>query len=132
ISQMGVRQAFVFHGSDGLDAITNTGATQLAELNDGAIHLHQIQPGDFGFPVARLEELSGGDAKRNAEIIMEILQGKPGARRNVVVLNAAPAMVCSGKARDLSEGVKVAADAIDSGRALRVLERLAEFTHAAS
>jgi len=128
VARMGVRQAFVFHGSDGLDAITNTGPTQLAEVNQGAIHLHQIQPGDFGFPVARLEELSGGDAKRNAEIITAILHGETGARRNVVLLNAAPAIVCAGKARDLAEGVRLAAEAIDSRRAAQVLGRLAAFT----
>jgi anthranilate phosphoribosyltransferase len=129
VAKMGVRQAFVFHGSDGLDAITNTGPTQLAEVKQGEIRLHQIQPGDFGFPVARLEELSGGDAKQNAEIITAILQGETGARRNVVLLNAAPAIVCAGKARDLAEGVRVAAEAIDSGRAVRVLEKLAAFSH---
>jgi anthranilate phosphoribosyltransferase len=128
VAQMGVTRAFVFHGSDGLDAITNTGPTQLAEVSQGAIRLHQIQPGEFGFPVVRLEELSGGDARRNAEIITEILHGKPGARRNVVLLNAAPAMVCAGKARDLAEGVRVAAESIDSGRAGKVLEKLAAFT----
>jgi anthranilate phosphoribosyltransferase len=132
VSQMGVRQAFVFHGSDGLDAITNTGPTQLAEVRDGVVGVHPIQPGDFGFPIARLEELSGGDAKRNAELITEILQGKPSARRNVVLLNAAPAIVCAGKAHNLAEGIRVAAEGIDSGRALQVLERLAEFTHGTS
>jgi len=129
VAQMGVGRAFVFHGSDGLDAITNTGPTQLAEVNQGAIRLHQIQPGDFGFPIARIEELSGGDAKRNAEIITDILEGKPGARRNVVLLNAAPAIACAGKARDLAEGVRLAADAIDSGRAASVMEKLAAFTN---
>ncbi|MBI3935191.1 MAG: anthranilate phosphoribosyltransferase [Acidobacteria bacterium] len=132
VAQMGVRQAFVFHGSDGLDAITNTGPTQLAEVNDGAIQLHQIQPGDFSFPVARMEELSGGDAKQNAEIITAILHGAPGPRRHVVLLNAAPAIVCARKAQNLAEGVRVAAEAIDSGRAARVLERLASFSHQAS
>ncbi len=132
VAQLGVSQAFVFHGSDGLDAITNTGPTQLAEVNQGSIRLHQIQPGDFGFPLARLEELSGGDAKRNAEIITAILHGEAGPRRNVVLLNAAPAMVCAGKARDLAEGVRVAAEAIDSGSAARILERLAAFTQQAS
>jgi anthranilate phosphoribosyltransferase len=129
---MGVGRAFVFHGSDGLDAITNTGPTQLAEVNQGAIHLHQIQPGDFGFPEVGIEELSGGDAKRNAELIREILEGKPGARRNVVLLNAAPALVCAGKAHDLAEGVRLAADAVDSGRAAAVLEKLAAFTNQTS
>jgi anthranilate phosphoribosyltransferase len=132
VAQMGVSRAFVFHGSDGLDAITNTGTTQLAEVSQGAIHLHQIQPGDFGFPVAHIEELSGGDAKRNAELIREILDGKSGARRNVVLLNAAPAMVCAGKARDLAEGVRLAAEAIDSGRASAALEKLACYTNQTS
>jgi anthranilate phosphoribosyltransferase len=132
VAQMGVGRAFVFHGSDGLDAITNTGPTQLAEVNQGAIHLHQIQPGDFGFPEVGIEELSGGDAKRNAELIREILEGKPGARRNVVLLNAAPALVCAGKAHDLAEGVRLAADAVDSGRAAAVLEKLAAFTNQTS
>jgi anthranilate phosphoribosyltransferase len=132
VAQMGVSRAFVFHGSDGLDAITNTGTTQLAEVSQGAIHLHQIQPGDFGFPVARIEELSGGDAKRNAELIREILDGKSGARRNVVLLKSAPAMVCAGKARDLAEGVRLAAEAIDSGRAAAALEKLAGYTNQTS
>ena len=129
VAQMGVQQAFVFHGSDGLDAITNTGPTQLAEVNGSGIRLHQIQPGDFGFPVARLEDLSGGDAKRNAEIITAILHGEPGARRNVVLLNAAPAIVCAGKAKNLAEGVRLAAESIDQGRAAQVLAKLASFSH---
>ena len=128
VAQMGVRRAFVFHGSDGLDAITSTGPTQLAEVKDGSIHLHQIQPGDFGFPVTRLAELEGGDAKRNAEIITATLHGESGPRRNVVLLNAAPAIVCAGKAKNLADGVRLAAEAIDSGRALQVLEKLAAFT----
>jgi anthranilate phosphoribosyltransferase len=132
VARMGVRQAFVFHGSDGLDAITNTGPTRLAEVEQGAIRLLQIEPGDFGFPVARLEELAGGDAGRNAEIILAILRGESGPRRNVVLLNAAPGIVCAGKARNLAEGVRVAAEAIDSGRALRVLQSLTRFTHQTS
>jgi anthranilate phosphoribosyltransferase len=129
VGQMGVARAFVFHGSDGLDAITNTGPTELAEVGPQGITTHQIQPGDFGLPLARMDDLSGGDAKRNAEIITEILHGKPGARRNVVLLNAAPAVVCAGKARDLPEGVRVAAEAIDSGRAANVLEKMTSFSH---
>jgi anthranilate phosphoribosyltransferase len=132
VSQMGVQRGFVFHGADGLDAISNTGMTQLAEVRDGAVSLHQIQPGDFGLPIAKLEDLSGGDAKRNAEIITGILQGKRDARRDIVLLNAAPAIVCAGKAGNLKEGVLVAAEGIDSGQALQVLERLVEFTHRSS
>ena len=129
VARLGVRRAFVFHGSDGLDEITNTGPTVLVEVRDGAPRLDRIEPGDFGFPVVRPEELAGGDAQVCAEIIRSILQGEPGPRRQVVLLNAAPGIVCAGKARDLSEGVRVAEQAIDSGQALRVLERLARFTH---
>jgi anthranilate phosphoribosyltransferase len=132
IAKMGVRRAFVFHGSDGLDAITNTGPTQLVEVDEGKLRSQQIQPKDFGLPLAKLEDLSGGDAKLNAEIITGILHGASGARRDIVLLNAAPAIVCAGKARDLAEGVRLAADSIDSGRALAVLERLARFGHETS
>ncbi|MBI2816194.1 MAG: anthranilate phosphoribosyltransferase [Acidobacteria bacterium] len=128
LARMGVRHAFVFHGSDGLDEITNTGPTALAEVADGQVKLARIGPGDFGIPAGRLEDLEGGDAKKSAEIITAILQGEQGARRNVVLLNAAPGIVCGGKARDLAEGVRVAAEAIDSGKALQVLRKLAEMT----
>ncbi|MBI4443420.1 MAG: anthranilate phosphoribosyltransferase [Acidobacteria bacterium] len=128
VAQLGVRRAFVFHGSDGLDEITNTGPTTLAEVREGRISVSQIQPGDFGFPVVRLEELAGGDASQCAVVIRSILQGEAGPRRHVVLLNAAPVIVCAGKAKDLAEGVKLAAEAIDSGRALQALERMAAFS----
>jgi anthranilate phosphoribosyltransferase len=128
VARMGVRRAFVFHGSDGLDEITNTGPTALAEVLDGEVKVSRIQPGDFGLPAGKLEDLAGGDAKASAQIILSILQGEQGPRRNVVLLNAAPGIVCGGKARDLAEGVRVAAEAIDSGKALAVLRRMAELT----
>jgi len=132
VAQMGVRRAFVFHGSDGLDAITNTGPTKVAMVEKGQVRFEHVQPGDFGLPMASLDDLSGGDAKRNAEIITAILRGESGARRDVVLLNAAPAIVCSGKAQDLAEGVRIAAESIDSGRALHVLEQLASYTSQSS
>ena len=128
-ARMGVRRAFVLHGSDGLDEITNTGATLLAELENGKTHCYRIEPGDFGFPRVRLEDLAGGDAQVCAEQIRAVLRGEPGARRQVVLLNAAPGIVCAGKARDLAEGIRVAEQAIDSGQALGVLRNLARFTH---
>ena len=128
VSQLGVRRAFVFHGSDGLDEITNTGPTTLVEVRENKISVSQIQPGDFGFPVVRLEELAGGDASQCAAVIRSILQGEAGPRQHVVLLNAAPVIVCAGKAQDLAEGVKLAAEAIDSGRALQTLEHMAAFS----
>ncbi|MBI4463083.1 MAG: anthranilate phosphoribosyltransferase, partial [Acidobacteria bacterium] len=126
--QLGVRRAFVFHGSDGLDEITNTGPTTLVEVREGQISSTQIQPGDLGFPVVHLEDLAGGDAKQCAAIIRSILQGESGPRRHVVLLNAAPVIVCAGKTQNLAEGVKLAAEAIESGRALQTLDRMAAFS----
>ena len=127
-AKMSLRHAFVFHGADGLDEITNTGATSLAELRDGNIQSHRIEPGDFGFPVGSLKDLAGGDAQVCAEQIRAVLGGEPGPRRQVVLLNAAPGIVCAGKAQDLAEGVRAAEQAIDSGRALGVMEALARLS----
>ena len=128
VARMEVRRAFVFHGSDGLDEITNTGPTMLAEVQEGRIQIHRIGPGDFGLSAGSLKDLAGGGAGRSAELIRSVLQGEQGSRRNVVLLNAAPGIVCGGKAGSLAEGVQVAAESIDSGQAFRVLNRLAEFT----
>jgi anthranilate phosphoribosyltransferase len=129
LARMGIRRAFVFHGSDGLDEITNTGPTLVAEVNDGKIETRRIEPGDFGIAAGRFEDLAGGDARRSADIIESILEGEQGPRRNVVLLNAAPGIVCGGKARDLAEGVRLAGESIDSGRARAILRRLAHFSH---
>ena len=125
-ARMGLRRAFVFHGSDGLDEITNTGPTELAEVAEGVIRKYRIQPGDFGFPAASLADLRGDGAVESAEIIRAVLAGEPGPRRHVVLLNAAPAIVCGGKAGSLAEGIHVAAESIDSAKALAVLRKLAE------
>ena len=132
VARLGVRRAFVFHGSDGLDVISNTGPTTLIEIENGQTNVRRIEPGDFGLPVGRLDELTGGDASQCAAVIRSILQGAAGPRRQVVLLNAAPAIVCGGKDRDLAEGVQKAAAAIDSGRALQALQNLARFTHQTS
>lgn len=128
VAKMGLRHAFVLHGTDGLDEITNTEATRLAEFRDGKIHSYLIEPGDFDFPFVDLADLAGGDAQVCAGQIRAVLDGEPGARRQVVLLNAAPGIVCGGKARDLTEGVRTAEQAIDSGRAREVLERLARLS----
>ncbi|MGH9784765.1 MAG: anthranilate phosphoribosyltransferase [Terriglobia bacterium] len=127
-ARMGVRRAFVVHGTDGLDEITNTEATRLVELRDGKIYSYLIEPGDFEFPVVDLEDLAGGDAQVCAEQVRAVLQGEASARRDVVLLNAAPGIVCAGKARTLVEGIRMAEQSIDSGRALRVLESVARLS----
>ena len=127
-ARMGVRRAFVLHGSDGLDEITNTGATAVAELNDGKTYCYRIEPADLGFPRVCLEDLAGGDALVCAEQILAVLGGEPGPRRQVVLLNAAPGIFCGRIAQNLTEGIRVAEQAIDSGRALRVLNNLAQLT----
>ena len=89
-----------------------------------------MRPEDFGINRASLAEIRGGDAKENARIILDVLEGKPGPRRDIVLLNAAAALVASSKAGDFGEAVKMAAEAIDSGRAMERLNRLIEFTNA--
>lgn len=128
LHRLGTERAMVVHGEDGLDEITNTGLTHISELVGGRIRTYQVEPGDFGLKRGRLEDLAGGDARENARITMEILQGCPGPRRDVVLMNAAAALVTGGKAGDLKEGVALAAEVIDSGTALKKLEQLVEFT----
>lgn len=131
-AKMNLRHAFVFHGTDGLDEITNTGATTVIELRQDQLRRHRIEPGDFGLPVVDLKDLAGGDAQVCAEQVRAVLAGEPGPRRQVVLLNAAPGIVCAGRARDLAEGVRVAEHSIDSGRASEVLESLARLSQSVS
>jgi len=128
LKNLGTRRAFVVHGLDTLDEITVTGPTLVAELKDGKISLYQIRPEDFGIPVSPPQAISGGDAKENARYVREVLEGKKGARRDVVLLNASAALVCAGKARNFKEGIKLAEESIDSGRALKKLQNLIEFS----
>jgi anthranilate phosphoribosyltransferase len=130
LSMLGVRRAMVVHGHDGLDEITVTSATRVAEVRDGKVRTYEVTPEEFGFRRASLDEISGGDAGGNAAIIAEILSGKHSARRDVVLLNAAAALVAAGKADHLAEAMPLAADSIDSGAAARKLEALVRFTNA--
>jgi anthranilate phosphoribosyltransferase len=132
LSILGLRRAFIVHGLDGLDEITISGATRVAEVREGTVHAYEITPEELGLERASLENLSGGDAAENAAIIREVLSGKRSPRRDVVLLNAAAALVASGRAGNLSEAMPVAAEAIDSGAALKKLEALVTFTNANS
>lgn len=124
LATLGTERAYVVHGSDGLDEMTLTGPTKVSELKDGAVSTYRISPGDFGLGEARADALKGGDADANAAITLSVLKGAEGPARDIALLNAAAAIVAGDKARDLREGIQIAAEVVDSGRALAKLEAL--------
>ena len=124
LATLGAERAFVVHGSDGLDEMTLTGPTRVSELKNGSVSTYDVSPGDFGLAQAPADVLKGGDADYKAGITRSILNGEEGPRRNIVLLNAAAAIVAGDKARDLNEGVQAAAEVINSGKALEKLEGL--------
>jgi anthranilate phosphoribosyltransferase len=128
LSMLGVHRALVVHGLDGLDEITITGPTRIAEVREGNVRTYEVTPEEFGIKRATLEELSGGDAAANAAIIRDILAGKKSPRRDVVLLNAAAALVAAGKTEHLGDALPLAARSIDSGAAAEKLDALARFT----
>src|SRR5580658_632353 len=130
LSMLGLHRALVVHGSDGLDEITITGSTRIAEVRDGQVHSYEVTPEQFGLPRATLDDISGGDATLNATLIRDVLSGKKSARRDVVLLNAAAALVAAGRADHLRDAVPVAAKAIDSGAAQAKLKALIAFAKA--
>jgi len=132
LSMLGLRRAMVVHGLDGLDEITISGPTRIAEVRDGEVHSSEVTPEEFGFKRAPLEDISGGDAVGNASLIKEILEGKKSSRRDVVLLNAAAALLVAGKAEHLKDGIRLAAASIDSGVAAKRLEALVRFTRASN
>lgn len=130
LAALGLQRGFVVHGSDGLDEITTTGPTLAFEIRHGEVTRRTLAPDDFGVAMARLEDLKGGDRQTNLAIAREILEGAAGPRRDIVLVNAAAALVAVGRARDFREGVALAAEAIDSGAARGKAEALARFTQA--
>ncbi|MDD5568584.1 MAG: anthranilate phosphoribosyltransferase [Candidatus Omnitrophica bacterium] len=128
LNNLGSKHVLVVHGSDGLDEVTNTGKTFVSELNRGEIRNYEIAPEDFGFKRARIEDLSGGSLFDNVQIVQGILDGKDGFRHDIVLLNAGCAIYAADKAVSIKEGVKLAAQSIDSKAALRKLELLKEYS----
>ena len=128
LSMLGLHRALVVHGLDGLDEITITGPTRVAEARDGSVRTYEVDPEEFGMKRATLADIAGGDASENAAIVREVLSGKKSPRRDVVLLNSAAALVAAGRADHLSDGVPLAAQAIDSGAAAAKLAALAAFT----
>jgi anthranilate phosphoribosyltransferase len=128
LRNLGTKRAFVVHGADGLDEATITGETRVSELKEGAVTTYNLDPVDFFGRTFEGEGLRGGDSTTNAAISRDILAGKDGAPRKIVVLNAALAIVAGGRAETVGEGIKAAEDCIDSGAARRKLEALIELT----
>jgi len=131
LAKLGSERAWVVHG-DGLDEITTTGTTHVAELKDGKVATFEITPEQAGLPRARLDDLKGADPAGNAKHMVAVLDGRPGALRDIVLLNAGAALIVAGRARDLRDGVAQAATSIDSGAAKRALERLIAISNAAA
>ena len=128
LANLGSTRALVVHGADGLDEITITGDTYVAALDQGTVSSYMIRPEQFGLCRVPREALAGGDAPQNAAITLAVLDGQQGPHRDVVLLNAAAALVVAGAASDLQAGLQLAAQSIDSGAALEKLSRLQRFT----
>ncbi len=125
---VGTERAFVVAGSDGIDEITTTGPTRLSASSASGVETRDVQPEEFGLPRATLDQLCGGDASTNAQLILRVLEGERGAYRDIVLANAGAALTLAGKAQGFAEGAERAAEAIDSGAARAKLRALVEFT----
>ena len=129
LAKLGTERAWVVHGGDGLDELTTTGPSHVASLHDGKVDCFEIGPEDAGLPRARLDDLRGGDAAANAAALVALLAGERGPYRDIVLLNSAAALLIAGKASDLSTGAALAAAALDSGHARRVLDCVVAITN---
>ena len=121
---LGSYRALVVHGADGLDELSTTGINRITQLHNGEINTYNLDPGQLGLPLASLGELKGGSPEVNAGILRALLQGEKGAKRDIVMLNAAAGLVAAEKVADFEQGLVLAAEAIDSGRALDKLDQL--------
>lgn len=133
LSSLGTERAMVFHGMDGLDELSTVGPTRVSELKDGEVSTYTLTPEEVGLRTARAEDLAVGDggALDNVTALMHVLDGATGPKRDIVLLNAAAALVVAGRAEDLKDGMNTAAQAIDSGTAMRVLDAFKSFTQEA-
>ena len=127
LSMLGLRRALVVHGLDGLDEVTITGTTRVAEAREGSVRSYEVEPEEFGMTRATLQDISGGDAAENAGIIRSVLRGEKSPRRDVVLLNAAAALVAAGRSERIADAIPLAARSIDSGAAAGKLEALVRF-----
>ncbi|MEA3513941.1 MAG: anthranilate phosphoribosyltransferase, partial [Nanoarchaeota archaeon] len=130
LKSLGAKRALVVHGEDGLDEVTITGKTKVAELKDGNILTYDIGPADFNISLASSDDLKGGTPAENARIALDILNGNKGPKRDIVVINSAAALYAAGITQDIRQGVEKASLAIDSGKAMEKLEQLKKMTNA--
>jgi anthranilate phosphoribosyltransferase len=129
LKNLGLRRAFVVHGSDGLDEVTTTAKTFISEYNGREIISYTLDPVELGFALAKESDLLGGDVAANAAIALDILKGAAGPKRDIVVLNAACALYCAEQVKDVSAGIVLAQQSLDQGKALQKLNDLKAFTH---
>ena len=129
LQMLGAKRALVVHGANGLDEISISGPTKIGEVRGEWVRVYEVTPDQFGFAAAPLTAISGGDVKANADIIWNILKGEKSARRDIVLMNAAAALVAAGKADSLKEAMPLAVQSIDSGAARGKLEALIAFTN---
>ena len=129
LAELGIERAVVVHGADGLDEISLSGETYVAEVHEGTVKRYTLTPEDFGMARAPTETLRGGAAQENAKLIREVLEGQPGPRRDITVMNAAAALVLAGIAANFRDGAQLAAEAISSGLAQKKLGALVAFTN---
>ena len=122
LNNLGVKRAMVVYGEDGLDEISLSSSTQICEIHDGHYTCYKITPEQFGFERCLKEELVGGTPQENAKITLDILKGQKGPKRDAVLMNAGAAIYIGGKAQDLQEGIAIARQMIDEGKALKKLE----------
>jgi anthranilate phosphoribosyltransferase len=124
LAELGTLRAFVVHGSDNLDELSTTGESRVSEVREGNVRTFGVQPEDFGLPRASIRDLQGGDREQNAQIIRSILAGEPGPKRDIVMMNAAAALVVAGRAQSFKDGVSLGAKSVDCGAARGKLESL--------
>ena len=129
LKSLGHERAWVVHGADGLDELSTTGPSTVAELKDGEIRVFEVAPQDAGLPEARLQDLTGGDQETNAAALRALLGGESGPYRDIVLFTAAAALLIADKVPDLEQGVEMGAEAIASGKAKAVLDRLVAITN---
>lgn len=124
LKRLGLKRAIIVSGADKLDEITITGKTKVTELKNGKVATYYISPEEFGMKKAALSDIKGASAGENAETTLSILKGEHGPKRDIVLLNAAAALIVASKAKDFKEGIKMAEESIDSGSALKKLQQL--------
>jgi anthranilate phosphoribosyltransferase len=124
LGELGAERAWVVHGAGGLDELSTLGHTKVSEVRDGTVNTFYVHPFDVGLPLASLADLAGGSAAENAALVERVLAGEPGPRRDVVLLNAGAGLLVAGRAGSLREGMALAGDSIDSGKAQRALDAL--------